>query len=372
MQIIHLIDDFLFEIFPETKGADNDKIIEVFKDYYTYKVFQPKVEVKGNIVVVDIDTSAIADQERDYNRAVNLCEKGRFSQAKPLLSTLIEKNPSNSEYHRIMGQVLSEEGDFESAINSLIDALRWNPKNESALIMTGNIFSKSENDIDTAIRYYNQVLVHNSDNFYALTKIGVILLKQGNNDAAIKYLLDSLKINPEYPNTHFALGRIAEMQNDNYVAFNYFINALKHNQNRDYLWRKTFEHAVEVSKRIVAEGAGKTVIEQYKNRLEKDGGKPVKINEDQTIKTTAKIEFAEVYGRDFHQVKYKARNVSYEHLIVHELVHLDLVLQARREGLNQLFTSVNNHKDKFEKAIQPSINKLRKMGVGEDKVAGYV
>ena len=45
-----------------------------------------------------------------------------------MLNKLIEKNPTNSEYHRIMGQILSDEGDQEEAINCLIDALRWDPK----------------------------------------------------------------------------------------------------------------------------------------------------------------------------------------------------------------------------------------------------
>ena len=372
MQIIHLIDDFLYELFPETKGADTEKIIEVFTKYYTYKVYQPKVSIKDNIVVVDINTSAIADQLSDYSKAVALCEKRRFDEAKPLITKLIEKNPTNSEYHRILGQVLAEEGDYKDAIDVLIDALRWNPKNENALIMAGNIFSKSENDIETAIRYYNQVLVENPQNFYSLTNIGVNLLKNGNLDTAKKYLEDSLKVNPEYPNTHLALGKIAEMQDDNYVAFNYFITSLKHNKEKDYLWHKTYEHAVDISKRIIGTGIGKLVIDRVKNRLEKEGGKTIIITEDDTIQTTAKIEFAEIYKRNNHEVKYKPLTISYEHLIVHELTHLDFVLKARKEGLNQLFTSNQSHKKKFEDFIQPGINKLRKKGLLEDKIDGFV
>ena len=41
-----------------------------------------------------------------------------------------------------MGQMLSDEGDQDEAINYLIDALRWDSKNAWALLMMGNIFAK--------------------------------------------------------------------------------------------------------------------------------------------------------------------------------------------------------------------------------------
>ena len=49
-----------------------------------------------------------------------------------------------------MGQILSDEGDQEEAINCLIDALRWDSKNGYALLMMGNIFAKFKDDVPTA------------------------------------------------------------------------------------------------------------------------------------------------------------------------------------------------------------------------------
>ncbi len=70
-------------------------------------------------VTIEIDTPTITSQEPDYRRTVALCEKGKYPEAKPILKNLIQKNPTNSEYHRIMGQILSDEGDQEEAINCL-------------------------------------------------------------------------------------------------------------------------------------------------------------------------------------------------------------------------------------------------------------
>ena len=49
-----------------------------------------------------------------------------------------------------MGQILSDEGDQEEAINCLIDAPRWDSKNGYALLMMGNIFAKFKDDVPTA------------------------------------------------------------------------------------------------------------------------------------------------------------------------------------------------------------------------------
>ena len=139
MQIIHKIDDFLFTIFPEIKSKSKEDVEAALADYYTFGPFRPEVKVENDLAYVSIDTSVIESQEKDYQKVVHLSERGKYAEAKPILNELISKNPTNSEFHRIMGQILSEEGDQEEAINSLIEALRWNPKNGWALMMLGSI-----------------------------------------------------------------------------------------------------------------------------------------------------------------------------------------------------------------------------------------
>ena len=154
MTITFKIDDFLFEIFPVKKG--NLKELEDFlKRFYTEGPFEPKVEITEDFAKIQIDTKRIDEDKKSYQKLVGLCEKGEFSKAKPLAKELVDKSPNVSEYHRILGQILSDEGDQEEAINCLIDALRWNPKNEWALLMMANIFAKFKEDIDTAMKYWS-------------------------------------------------------------------------------------------------------------------------------------------------------------------------------------------------------------------------
>ncbi len=144
MQIIFKYDEILFLIFPEAKKYGNDKGIlsKEIKEYFTFGPYKPNVSFKNDIVIVDIDTPMIAKHEKDFQKVVDLCTKGKYEFAKPILIRLIKENPSVSEYHRILGQIFSDEGDQDRAIDKLMDALRWDPDNAYALLMMGNIFAK--------------------------------------------------------------------------------------------------------------------------------------------------------------------------------------------------------------------------------------
>lgn len=227
MQIIHKIDDFLFSLFPEIKGRNNNLIVNILTEFYQFGPFKPNVTVKDDFVIVDIDVPSIVSQEADYKKTVALCERGQYTEAKPILKNLLEKNPTNSEFHRIMGQILSDEGQQDEAIDYLIDALRWDSKNNWALLMLGNIFAKFKNDIETAMKYYDQALKVNPDDNITINNIGANLMQQGKLQEAKKYFWKAAEINDEYPNTHFALSMIAEIEDDLQTAFKSAVQAIK-------------------------------------------------------------------------------------------------------------------------------------------------
>ena len=352
-------------------GGGNSLIVSELENYYTFGPFKPKVTLDNEWVTIQIDTSTILSQDADYRKTVALCEKGNYADAKPILKNLIEKNPTNSEYHRIMGQILSDEGDQEEAINCLIDSLRWDSKNGWALLMMGNIFAKFKNDVPTAMKYYDQALVANPNDNIAINNIGANLLQQGNLEEAKKYFWEAIKINAQYPNTHFALGMIAEKENDLQSAFFSSIQAIRLNKNKDVLYQNSVRQAFEIAKRIVEAGDDKNIFREYRHKLEFAGGTEIDIVEDAEIPTAAKIEFAENYDRAKHLVKYKPNYPAVAHLVMHELVHLDFVIEARKVELNQLFISTQEHKSEFIKGLEPTFKKFHKMGISENSIASY-
>ena len=255
MQIIHKIDDFLHTIFPNIK--DENQIINAMVDFYSYGSYKPKVKIENGFVIVEIDIISITSQEVDFKKAISFCENGRFSEAKPLLENLIEQNPTNSECHRIIGQIYSDEGNQDEAINSLIDALRWDSKNAYALVMMGNIFAKFKNDIETAMKYYDQALIAKPDDNITINNIGANLLQQNKHEEAKKYFYKALSLDGKYPNTHYALGLIANEEGDLNSAFYSFIQTTKYSKKNDFFYNKGIEEAYQVANEIFKEKSGK-------------------------------------------------------------------------------------------------------------------
>jgi hypothetical protein len=196
-------------------------------------------------------------------------------------------------------------------------------------------------------------------------------MQQGKLEEAKKYFYEALKINNQYANTHFALGMIAEMEADLQSAFYSTIQAIKLNKSKDVLYQNSVRQAFEISKKIIATDNGKKIFREYRHKLEFDGDRKIDIIQDEEIPTAAKFEFAENYDRETHIVKYKPSYPAVEHLIMHELVHLDFVIEARKGELNQLFISTQNHKTEFIKGLEPTIKKFNKMGISEKSISDY-
>ncbi|MBC5992426.1 tetratricopeptide repeat protein [Pontibacter cellulosilyticus] len=373
MTITHQIDDFLFELFPKAKAAENSKgtLKEEMSRYYTIGPFVPSVIVKGDTIEVTLDSDLIDEQHKEYQTVVALAEKGRYNEAKQRLLPLLEKAPHISEYHRILGQIQSEEGDQDEAINSLIDALRWDPKNGYALLMMGNIFARHKKDIDTALTYYAQAAKVNPEDNITLNNIGAILVQSGRVKEGIDYLLSAKDLAPEYPNTYFALAMAEESQGSLLSAFDYAVGAIKKSKGSQ-LYSQSVECAIDLAGRLVAHGKGDRIVAKYTAELQQSVGTTIEVVEDDSIATAAKIEFAENYNRDRHIIRYKPSYSAVQHLIMHELVHLDLVAQARKEQKNQLFTSGPSHSTAFNKAMDKDVKRLRKEGIPEDSVMQFL
>ena len=359
MQIIHQINDFLYTIFPDLLGASELKIKDTIQKYYTYGPFVPKITLNNDLVIIDVDTETIQTQDADYNKTVALCEKGHFEEARIILEKLIQINPSNSEFHRILGQILSEQGNQDEAINALIDSLRWNSSNAWGLLMMGNIFAKHKKDLKTALIYYDQAILANKADHISLANIAYLLFQDDKPEEAKKYAREAIKIKENYPNTHFILSLIAEKENDLHSSFYSTVQAIKFSTQKDALYQNAVKQAFETANKIAGDFDGKKIFFTYRSQLEAESGTEIEILADDQIKTAAKVEIAERYNRDKHMIKYKSTYPAVEHLVMHELVHLDFINQARKRNENQVFISTQQNKNNFIESILPAIDNLK-------------
>jgi tetratricopeptide (TPR) repeat protein len=331
MTIVHPIDTFLYELFPNAKSAEDKVSVlqEEITRYYTVGPYLPTVTIHNNQVEVLLDVDLIDQHQQEYRSVVNLCEQGNFDVAKNKLMPLIEKAPHISEYHRVLGQIYSELGDQEEAVNSLIDALRWDPKNNWALLMMGNIFARHHKDIDTALTYYKQAAKANPEDNITLNNIGAILAQAGRQKEAIDYFLQAKDLDPDYPNTYYALALAEENDGHALEAFGYATTALKKSKAKDTIYKESIQLATSIAQKLLKEEKGKVIAQRYTRKLEESTGTRIDTIADDSIPTAAKIEFAENYNRDRHIIRYKPGFPAVEHLVMHELVHLDFATEAR-------------------------------------------
>jgi Tfp pilus assembly protein PilF len=267
-----------------------------------------------------------------------------------------------------MGQILSDEGKQDEAINSLIDALRWDSKNGWALLMLGNIFAKFKNDIETALNFYEQALKINTTDFISLTNIGYLLLQNGKTADAMRFLESALKINPDFPNAHLTLSLAAEKSGDLQTAFSSAISALKLKTKVAQIKEHAEKQSFEIAARLVKTKNGQKIYHAYQKKLEYESDRKIELVQDDEIPTAAKIEFAEYYKRENHIIKFKPGYPAVEHLIMHEMVHLEFVIQARNAGLNQMFFTTDVHKALFNRQIEATVKWLRKNGYSESSI----
>lgn len=368
------MDSILIEFFPEYKssGGDINILKQELEKYYTYGPYKPKVSIEENLIKIEIDTPAILNEETDYRKVVSLCESGKYKEAKQILDRLLDSNPSNSEYHRIYGQILSEEGDQDKAINHLIDALKWDPKNGYALIMVGNIFARFRNDLETARKYYDEVLRNNPGDYLAINNIGGMLLQIGKVNEAIEFLEKAYAINPDYPNTLYALSLAYAQEGASLIAFDFATECLKKSSKKDNFYKTVFNHTLNLADNYAKTDLGDRVFNEYKNYLERRYKTSIKVVADTTLPTAAKLEIAENYERDYHLIKYKPGYRAIAHLKMHELVHLEFIEEARTERANMLFVSGAEKRVRFLRENEKEQNKLQKEGLSENSISSFM
>jgi len=375
MIIIHQIGSFLEEIFPVLKGNmdDEELIAKVLTDYYTVADIRPQIKIRKGFAEVHIDPSRIIEQNVDFNRANNLCQRGKFNEAIPILKSLISKNPANSEYFRTLGQAYSMIGNDEEGINYLIDALKWNPKNNYALIMIGNIFARNKNDIETARKYYQQVIENDPNDNIAINNLGTNLIQAGKIDEGMQYLMKAYSINPDYPNTLYGIGLVNQMKGGNDAAFEFALKCIKKCGEGERGLSKTAQQLLlESAQALIKTDIGKKLFHDYRTHLQEKSGKEIKVEIDDTLDTAAKFEFAEKYDRDYHLIKYNQKYPAHHHLMMHELVHLDFATSARSDSRNKLFISNNKTKEIFINDLRQHRQVMLNRGIPDISINEYL
>jgi tetratricopeptide (TPR) repeat protein len=351
---------------------DDVHLSDLLSAYFKLMDFDAQVAIDGDLINVILDIAASNKADREIEKIANFAAKGDYTKALKGIERALEKYPAASELHRMKGQILSDQGDPEGGVNALIDALRFDPENKWALIMMGNIYARDRSDVETGRIYYEKALEVDPTDNIAMSNIGAVLMERRQFEEGEKYLLRALKLNDKYINTYLGLA-LADQQRGNLdTAFDWAIKGLRNAGDKGRAGQMVFGIAMESAEQLIQANDGIRIVEGYMAKLEEASGKPIEVEKSSEIPFAAKLEIAENKDRDYHLVRYKPNYTAVAHLILHELIHLQFVLDARKASRNELFVTRPAHAVKFRSRMGKYIKKLQGVGYPLDSVDGVI
>lgn len=362
-------DQFLSNLFSTADINDDEDLSRAILAVYAPVI--PDISIETDRVVIILPDTSSQARENDFFRAVELCKKGKYAEAIPVFESLREALKTDSEYFRNYAQAYEEIGDHNRAVDLLIEALRFDPANRWALLLMGNIYVKYHNDLDTAYTYFEKVIEADPKNHIVLSNIGGLFLKAEKYRLAERFFKKALESNNQFPNALHGMG-ILNHQEERYTeALDFGSRAMRNAENGDQE-KVFFGFMTNLSSDYIKKGLGKEALEKYKEEVRKLTSKGIRYQADNSINTEARIEIAENHKRDYHLVLYRDNVPFVDHLIAHELTHLKYIEEARREGLNKVFTSGQLEKSRFIDMMASTRKKLVDQGLIVEKIDGFI
>lgn len=355
MDIIQFKDDLDFEF------LDDKDLIKKLKKRYTVDGYTADVEIQGNIIHIHTDDTIYNSVKRDFERATAYCNKGDFSNAEPILRKIIEKCPYHADAIRIIAQIEMEQGKLNEAYNMNLKALAVDPSNLWALILMGNICKRMGNIEDSRI-FYNKVLKYHPNNYLAQNNIAANYLQDKEYDKAMELFTKILKRDDTYLNSYYGLALCYYNKFDDEKAVETCVKGMKIGvdlpQNKGV--RAEIEKlAMRAAQRYVRKFNSSLEIAMEKSKISKMTDIPLKVEEDAHLPVHARLEYYVSHHRDYNRVVLNPTKEYYEHLLMHEFMHLEMNIEAAKRGHNRIAVSDNQSYQAFSKWIASDMKGLR-------------
>lgn len=357
MEIVYNIKDMGGQFDAHTPEELRDKLLA----YYTVDGYSAEVTIDGDYVKVKVDQKDLEQSQQEFNEITALCEKRQFKEAHSRLELFLKKHSRHSEGYRILAQMEMEAGNIDKAIDIDIEALRCNPKNIWALILMGNLYSKYKDNYEIGRTYYDSVLKYSPDNFIAINNVAALMMENEDYESAIPLFEKSLEGDKKYANAYYGLAVCYYNQRENQKAFDTALKGClladirsENPQVMDELHKIMLAsaHAVVESTNYM------NVVLGIKDEIEMKYNQKIEIEEDDTLDLSAKLEYGPTHHRDYHLIKYNPKKPFMEHLAIHEMMHLQMNLEADKVNTNKVIISNNDNVIAFRTKYAAWIKKL--------------
>lgn len=350
--------------------------------YYTVDGYSAEVTIDGDYVKVKVDQQDLEQSQQEFYEITTLCEKRQFNEAHSRLVQFLKKHSRHSEGYRILAQMEMEAGNIDKAIDIDIEALRCDPKNAWALLLMGNLYSKYKDDYKVGRTYYDSVLKYSPDNFIAINNIAAIMMEKKDYDHAIPMFEQALKGDKKYANAYYGLAVCYYNQSENRKAFDTALQGclLSNLRSENPQVMDELHKILIASAHAVVESTNyMNVVLGIKDEIEMTYHQKIEIEEDNTLDLSAKLEYGPTHHCDYHLIKINPKKPFMEHLAIHEMMHLQMNLEADKVNKNRVIFSNNDNviafRTKYASWIKKLVNRFdhsKAMGVVQQIHAGYM
>lgn len=344
--------------------------------------YSAEVTIDGDYVKVKVDQQDLEQSQQEFYEITTLCEKRQFNEAHSRLVQFLKKHSRHSEGYRILAQMEMEAGNIDKAIDINIEALRCDPKNAWALLLMGNLYSKYKDDYKVGRTYYDSVLKYSPDNFIAINNIAAIMMEKKDYDHAIPMFEQALKGDKKYANAYYGLAVCYYNQSENRKAFDTALQGclLSNLRSENPQVMDELHKILIASAHAVVESTNyMNVVLGIKDEIEMTYHQKIEIEEDNTLDLSAKLEYGPTHHCDYHLIKINPKKPFMEHLAIHEMMHLQMNLEADKVNKNRVIFSNNDNviafRTKYAAWIKKLVNRFdhsKAMGVVQQIHAGYM
>lgn len=349
-----LPEDVLVKRIRRTFGAISSLAHVRLADGMAFIEFDEETERKGGAARKQIHDASLLASTGKYQPAIRLYEQG--------LAVL----PTHTEGRRGLAMAQMELGLYAVAKKNLIKVLQLDPKDADAYLVLGNLYALAEKDYGSAERYYASAIDVAPDNPYVLTSYAILLAQRNQAATAIAMFERAVTAAPpDYPNPRHGLAVALANQGDLDGALAALGGLFGQKRSADPRNAPIYAAAQrlhgELRRRRAATNAEETMVrlQQAIAAYQAETGIDVRVSEDASLTTNAKVELAWRYDRSYHAIKLKqGQGADASYLLAHEFEHVLLETEARAAGTHRLFAVGPLEKASAERQLEREIRKL--------------
>ncbi len=382
MKEIRLKVSELFEV-DARSGEDIKDLVAITAYVLKHYAFLPKpiiVTLEGDDVIISFPEEPDAKKEeaaRLADRAVKRASEGNYEKAIGIYKRVLELQPSFHSARRDLAMAYVEVGDIESATNHLIEVLRLDPKDAWSWVVLANLYIREKADPDTGEKFLRKALELQPNDAWALNSLAAVYQKNGQPDEAVKCFEQAIQANPDFANPYYGRAVAFAESNEPEKAMDSLTQLFARAKMQDARSQAVYDGARELFAKLQVDLARRKhseafkCIQDYKAEMEVLSGFPIRFEEtDFEDQLGATIQMAWKHGRDHHLIKTR-RGYDPEllaHLEAHELTHLNLESEARKNGKNLFFATTAKSRETAIRSIGGDIRKLEKEGFSENSI----